>query len=145
MNYSIIYQDVEVKWRNYAKYIKLITEEVKNQFNENEELNKHISFILVNPDEMHQLNFQFRKIDRPTDVLTFVDDEDPEHLGDIFINVAAVLTQAQEYQHSIKREFCFLVTHGMLHLLGYDHHTLHEEKEMFGLQEEILNHVGATR
>lgn len=144
MNYSIIYQDVEPKWRNYAKYVKQLLQQAQNELNHSD-LNKHISIILINSQEMHQMNLQFRQIDRPTDVLTFVDDEDPDNLGDIFINVRAIESQSKDFHHSLKREFCFLVIHGVLHLLGYDHHSPSEEKEMFDLQERILNQIGATR
>ena len=70
-----------------------------------------------------------------------VNGEDNIELGDIFINVKSIREQAQEYGHSLKREFCFLVTHGILHLLGYDHMDSDDEKEMFSLQEEILHEI----
>ena len=54
-------------------------------------------------------------------------------------------TQAVEYNHSFKRELCFLLTHGLLHLLGYDHMTKEDETEMFGLQEEILSSLNIER
>lgn len=62
-------------------------------------------------------------------------------LGDIFINVQAVKTQAEEYGHSQHREVCFLFTHGLLHLLGYDHMEEADEKVMFSLQDEILDEL----
>ena len=62
-------------------------------------------------------------------------------LGDIFINVEAIRNQAKEYGHSIRREACFLFCHGLLHLMGYDHMTSEEEKEMFSLQDVILDEV----
>lgn len=144
MNYSLIYNDVELKYRSYAKYVKKVYTSCKEVLDD-PRLQKHISIILINQDEMHHMNKMYRQIDRPTDVLTFVDDLDDENLGDIFINVNAMESQAQDYGHSKKREFSFLVTHGILHLLGYDHHSEQEEKEMFELQERILIHSGATR
>ena len=67
--------------------------------------------------------------------------EDMYELGDIFINVEAIRNQAKEYGHSIRREACFLFCHGLLHLMGYDHMTSEEEKEMFSLQDVILDEV----
>ncbi len=60
-------------------------------------------------------------------------------LGDIFINVEAAISQAEEYGHSLRREICFLFTHGLLHCFGYDHMQPDEEKVMFDLQHEILD------
>lgn len=108
------------------------------------------SIILVNQNKIHEINRDYRNIDRPTDVISFAlmdgedtitSEEEENELGDIFINVDAIGEQAQEYGHSFEREFCFLFTHGMLHLLGYDHIIEKDEKEMFALQDEILNEI----
>ena len=69
----------------------------------------------------------------------------PRSLGDIFISYDHACAQAKEYGQSLKREMCFLMTHGLLHLLGYDHMNEDEEKEMFSLQKEILNQLGIER
>ena len=63
---------------------------------------------------------------------------DSIELGDIFINIEAIVKQASEYGHSMRREVCFLFTHGLLHLLGYDHMEQEEERVMFALQDDIL-------
>lgn len=106
-----------------------------------------LTMILVDDEEIHQINKEYRGIDRPTDVITFAlnDAEDEyemmeedNYLGEIFINVNRVYSQAKEYEHSDKREFCFLFVHGLLHSLGYDHMNEEDEKVMFGLQKEIL-------
>lgn len=108
------------------------------------------SVIFTTPEQIHQMNKEYRNVDRPTDVISFAlqDDksdilieEEEEELGDIFINVQAIKDQAREYGHSEKREACFLFCHGLLHLLGYDHMTPEDEKVMFGLQDEILDEV----
>src|SRR5690606_41799020 len=80
-----------------------------------------------------------------TDVISFPNDEDPESFGDIFINLEKAFEQAAEYGHSYEREVGFLAVHGYLHLKGYDHHTPEEEKEMFTLQEEILQKANLKR
>lgn len=108
------------------------------------------SVIFCSPEQIHQINKEYRHIDRATDVISFALQDDEENifieeeeneLGDIFINTQAVIDQAKEYGHSERRESCFLFCHGLLHLLGYDHMTKEEEEVMFGLQREILHGV----
>jgi probable rRNA maturation factor len=67
--------------------------------------------------------------------------EEDNELGDIFINIQAIVDQASEYGHSMRREVCFLFTHGLLHLLGYDHMCEEDEKQMFALQDVILDDI----
>lgn len=106
-----------------------------------------VALILVSEKRIHEINKTFRNIDRATDVISFAMLEgedfqiDSEDLGDIYINIRAVYEQAVAYGHSIRREFCFLFTHGLLHCLGYDHMDVKGEKEMFTLQEIILEKV----
>ncbi len=109
------------------------------------------NIIVVNNDYIHELNKNYRGIDRETDVISFALEDDktfnPEGrvLGDIYISIDKAYSQALEYGHSFLREFCFLGVHGMLHLLGYDHMTKDDEKIMFSLQEEILEESGIVR
>ncbi|MGX7106956.1 rRNA maturation RNase YbeY [Hutsoniella sourekii] len=118
---------------------------------------------IVSNDEIQQLNREYRQIDRPTDVLSFaleeVSDEfdlnlshllDEEmevirHLGDIIISYPRAQEQADDYNHSLKRELGFLAVHGFLHLNGYDHQNPVQEEEMFSLQEKILSDYGLVR
>ena len=106
---------------------------------------------MVDDAGIHEINKQYRNIDAPTDVISFagIDAEDdrslPYELGDIFINKDRVISQAAEYGHTEVREFAFLVTHGMLHLLGYDHMNEEDEKVMFSLQDKILEIVKISR
>ena len=104
------------------------------------------NIIFVTNEEIHKINKEYRKVDRVTDVISFAleDNKDIEYkdfrlLGDIYIAIDVAYEQAIEYNHSSEREVCFLATHGLLHLLGYEHMTEEEEKEMFGKQEELLN------
>ncbi len=108
--------------------------------------------IIVDNDYIHRLNKEYRKIDRPTDVITFAleDNQDIKYdnyrlLGDIYISVDKAHSQAEEYGHSFKREICFLAVHGFLHLLGYDHMEKNEEKIMFEHQDMILNEANITK
>lgn len=108
-----------------------------------EELNDvEFNVILVDNNYIHELNKNYRKIDRETDVITFaledneeVNEEEHRLLGDIYISVDKAKSQALEYGHSFKREICFLAVHGFLHLLGYDHMNKHDEEIMFSKQE----------
>lgn len=111
-----------------------------------------VSIVLVDNEYIHKINKEYRNVDRETDVISFafMDDEtNPESgvtdLGEIYISLEKAHSQSKEYGHSFKRELCFLLTHGLLHLLGYDHMTDEDEKEMFGLQEEVLNSLGIGR
>lgn len=117
-----------------------------------EDIELEFSIIIVDNKKIHEINKQYRGIDRPTDVISFaledsegVELENYRILGDIYISIDKVKEQAREYGHSETRELCFLAVHGFLHLLGYDHMKPDEEKIMFGKQEEILNGFGITR
>ena len=105
-----------------------------------------LSLIICGPITIRRINREYRHIDRVTDVISFalLDEEDSwsfderVELGDIFINRKRVFEQAEEYGHSVKREFVFLFVHGLLHLLGYDHMNEEDEKRMFALQKKII-------
>ena len=108
--------------------------------------NAFFDVIFIDDEKMHEMNKEYRGIDRTTDVLSFaLEDNDNikseiRELGDIFVSIPKMKAQAKEYGHSEKRELSFLVCHGLLHLLGYDHtRSEEEEKLQFGLQDEILN------
>lgn len=108
--------------------------------------NAIFNIIFVSNEEIHRINKEYRSVDRVTDVISFAleDNQDIEYenfrlLGDIYIAIEVAYNQAKEYNHSKEREVCFLATHGLLHLLGYDHIEKEEEKEMFTKQEELLN------
>ena len=109
-----------------------------------------VSVTFVDNAFIHELNRDYRHIDRPTDVISFafLDNQEDKMaqlagkglvvLGDIYISIDKAKEQAIEYGHPLKRELSFLFVHGLLHLLGYDHMTPEEEKVMFALQDEIL-------
>lgn len=121
--------------------------------------NFEISISFVDNQEIQALNKKFRNIDKPTDVLSFpmleFEDESKdgpeEHfegeqpLGDIVISVEKAIEQAEEYGHSKEREIAFLLVHGMLHLLGYDHEDGKDEILMFKKQDDILNILKISR
>lgn len=110
----------------------------------------YISVTLVDNEYIHEINRNYRHIDRPTDVISFAFlDDNPNRdkmfqskemvvLGEIYISIDKAKEQALAYGHSVERELSFLFVHGLLHLLGYDHMNENDEKIMFALQEEIL-------
>lgn len=117
-----------------------------------EDTELEFSVIIVDNKRIHEINKEYRGIDRPTDVISFALEDNEEIkfdnyrvLGDIYISIDKVREQAKEYGHSEKRELAFLTVHGFLHLLGYDHIKPEEEKIMFARQEEILDGFGIKR
>lgn len=104
------------------------------------------NIIFVSSEEIHKINKEYRNVDRITDVISFAleDNKDISYkdfrlLGDIYIAIEVAYSQALEYNHSTEREVCFLSTHGLLHLLGYDHMKEEDEKIMFEKQKELLD------
>ena len=142
---------------------QVIDEDTKNQIeslltfaakkeNITEEAELSISF--VDEEEIQAINRDYRDKDKVTDVISFSLEEDepeiegldmPRVLGDIIICLEVAKEQAESYNHSLSRKLGFLALHGFLHLLGYDHMTEEDEKEMFSRQDEILNEFGLTR
>ena len=125
-----------------------------------------VNLLLTMNEQIHEMNRDFREIDRPTDVLSFPMIEytapgdfdfleqqeecfDPESgelvLGDIVISKEKVIEQAEAYGHSVKREYAFLITHSVLHLTGYDHIEDEERQIMEEKQREILKHLQILR
>ena len=114
-----------------------------------------VSITLTDNAYIHELNRQYRKIDRPTDVLSFALNEgvEPEVkdgpainvLGDIIISVERAQEQAADYGHSLRREMAFLTVHGMLHLLGYDHMEEAERAEMQREEKYVMEQLGIPR
>lgn len=109
-----------------------------------------VSVIFVTDRKMHEINRDYRGVDRTTDVISFAlaDNQDENdyvesELGDIFINVDAADRQAVDYGHSVRREIGFLFTHGLLHLCGFDHQNKSEEQEMISYQKKILDSIVA--
>lgn len=125
-----------------------------------------VNLLLTMNEEIHEMNRNFREIDRATDVLSFpmVDYEEPGEfdfleeameyfnpetgelmLGDIVISKEKVIAQAEEYGHSIEREYAFLIAHSMLHLFGYDHMEEEERQVMESKQRDILEQLQILR
>ena len=127
------------------EYIKYVVKQLKLEKCE-------FNIIIVDNKKIHEINKEYRNIDRETDVISFAMEDnmdvvydDFRLLGDIYISIDKVKSQAEEYGHSNLREICFLATHGILHLLGYDHMNPDDEKEMFDLQNELLDGYNIKR
>lgn len=121
---------------DYEKIARDVFEGLKKLHNITDDVD--ISLILVDANEIHSINNEYRHKDYVTDVISFEDHDEENYLGDIFICIEKVYEQAKSYIHSEKREFAFLLCHGCLHLLGYDHLDEEQEKEMFAKQDELL-------
>jgi probable rRNA maturation factor len=110
-----------------------------------------LDIALVSDRQIKKLNCEWRGVNAPTDVLSFpfepsINHSDiPFEIGQIVISIERAIKQARDYNHSLDREMAFLLTHGFLHVLGFDHGTKKEELEMFGLQRKILNKAGIRR
>lgn len=116
-----------------------------------------LSVTFVTNEEIQEINKQYRDKDAPTDVISFALEElgegetaiiaegMPRILGDIIISIDRTYEQAEDFGHSFERELGFLAIHGFLHVLGYDHMTPEDEKQMFGKQDEILESYGLSR
>lgn len=150
----------------YIKYTikKLLQGALKYLNQPANDLEMSLSF--VSETEIRELNKRYRDVDAVTDVLSFPTIDNPEraviqksafaqdginpqtgklNIGDVIICLERAKEQAEEYNHSLKRELCFLSLHGLLHLLGYDHIAPDDEQQMTALQDEILNKMHITR
>lgn len=153
---EISYNGVESE-SNEEEIIKKVTQTVLEL--EKIKHNLEIYITLTNNEEIHKINKEYRDVDRPTDVLSFPmyereeisklredkQNEIDEVLGDIIISIPKVKEQAEEYGHSYERELAYLTTHGMLHLLGYDHMIDEEKVIMREHEEKVLEKLNILR
>ena len=156
-------QHAEIQYNGISenKEYEEIINKVLNECFKNEGLTKlklYISITLTVPEEIQKINKQYRNIDKPTDVLSFpmFQKEELEKLmqsdypvedvlGDIIISIPKVEEQAAEYGHSFERELAYMTVHGFYNLMGYDHISDNEKKEMRKKEDEILNKLHITR
>lgn len=166
---------LELAWSNEQDHVEIsqelidLLEVILQKAGEAEGVTEgEVALTFVNDDAIHELNREYRGIDRPTDVLSFamnesafeeldivyeVEDDDEaaeldqlaDVLGDIIISVDKAKAQSEEYGHSLEREIGFLFVHGFLHLLGYDHQDEASESVMMAKQEAVLSQVGLVR
>ena len=124
------------KIRSYKKIINYILKKGYLDLKLTEDV--IVSVILLDNQAIHELNRIYRDIDSPTDVLSFENDSDLYEIGDIFISIDKIKSQAEELGHSFEYELAFITVHGFLHCLGYDHIEDEDEIEMTKLQNLIM-------
>lgn len=155
--YQLEYLDLEKN----DKYEETIKKVLKQCFKEEgmEKSKIYVSITLTTPEHIHEINKQYRNVDRATDVLSFpifekeeIDEkirtQDFEHedvLGDIIISIEKVKEQAVEYGHSFEREFAYMLVHGFYHLMGYDHIQEEDKVIMRAKEEKVLEKLGIRR
>ena len=155
--YQLEYWDLEKK-DEYEEVVKKVVEQCFKEENmENSKM--YLSIILTTSDHIHEINNEYRDVDRATDVLSFpifekeeidekITNQDFEHedvLGDIIISIEQVRRQAEEYGHSFEREFAYMIVHGFYHLMGYDHIKEEDKVIMRAKEEKVLNKLGIKR
>ena len=155
--YQLEYLDLEEN-KEYENIIKKVVEQCfKEEKLEDSKL--YISITLTTPEHIHEINKQYRNVDKETDVLSFpmfeknelenkIKNKNFEHedvLGDIVISIEKVKGQAEEYGHTFEREFSYMIVHGFYHLMGYDHIEEADKAIMRPKEETVLNKLGIRR
>ena len=155
--YEIIYSGVDQN-KDYEETIKKVIEKCFKE-EKIEKTKLIVTITLTVPENIRQINKQYRKIDKETDVLSFpmFEKEELENkiankefqtediLGDIIISIEQVKKQAEEYEHSFERELSYMVVHGFYHLMGYDHIKEEDKEEMRKKEDKILTELKITR
>lgn len=155
---SIYFEGIEENKEYENKIVQVLEKCFKEENLQN--LNLYISVTLTTPNNIRNLNKQYRNIDKETDVLSFPMFEKTEieeivnkqkkaivkeTIGDIVISVQRVEEQAKEYGHSFERELSYMLVHGFYHLMGYDHIEEEDKKKMRPKEEKILNELKIVR
>jgi probable rRNA maturation factor len=153
---SIVNQQTEHKWeKGWETLIRKAINNIGKLCKLSPPL--EVNVVVVDSQYIQELNYIYRGLDRPTDVLSFsiteTAEEEPlyetpeqDHMmGDIIICLDIAVKQAAEYEHSVERELVFLTVHGMLHLLGYDHEEEGERLLMRSLEDKIMQGLGLER
>ena len=135
----------EEKIKEFVSYI--LKDEYKEEFNKNE---YYLSLLITDNAQIQEINREYRQKNTPTDVISFAYNETENFgainmLGDIVISIERVKEQSSEYEHSDEREFYYVLCHGMLHLLGYDHIEEEDRAIMRKREEEILSKFNYNR
>ena len=149
---TISYDDSVEERPKCEKIIQEVCDEVARVYGLAE--NDEISVLLCDNQKIHEINREYRHIDRPTDVISFAlnegegyeDDGEESHLlGDMVISLERTEEQGKEYGHGFERELAYLTTHSCLHILGYDHMTDEDKQEMRREEEHVLGNLGYVR
>lgn len=152
-NVQINYEEIEPN----LEYEEIIKKVVKACFEEENLADKllYLNVILTTPNNIREINNQYRNIDKETDVLSFpmfekdeiinLNSKYEEVLGDVIISIAKVEEQAKEYGHDFERELAYMVVHGFYHIIGYDHMEEEDKREMRRKEEIVLNKLNIIR
>lgn len=151
---------VEIEYLNLDEnksYETLIEKVVYKCFEEEKLLDSklYLSVILTNPENIRQINNEYRNIDKPTDVLSFpmfeknelenINFENEEVLGDVIVSIERVEEQAKEYGHTFERELAYMIVHGFYHLMGFDHMVEEDKCVMRAKEENVLEKLDIVR
>lgn len=138
ISYDFINNKEYLDENNILEFLKYI---INSELGDN---NRYLSILITNNENIQKINKEYRGKDTPTDVISFAYNETEnfgpiEILGDIVISIDKVIEQSKEYNHSEKREFYYVLCHGLLHLLGYDHIEEKDKKIMREKEEKYLS------
>lgn len=138
---------IEIRWKKRRVVRPGLDRLVKNVLAGEGRGDVRVGILLAGDDELHRLNRDFRGKDRPTDVLSFPadpgDSETGDYLGDVAISMERAVEQAPRFSASLDEEVARLVVHGLLHLMGYDHHTPADGRRMKARERRYLAGIGA--
>ena len=154
---TILINNVQKQRDLDSKDLALLEEVIQFGLESHQQPASEVGIILVDNEYIQDLNLKYRGIDQPTDVLSFAMNEGVAEspvfnvggeivlLGDVYLSVEKAAEQAVSFGHSFTRELCYLGTHGLLHLLGYDHQTPEETELMRAEEEKIMRHFELGR
>lgn len=154
---AVLINNIQKKKVLDSKDLTLLEKVLQFGLKSHQQPDSEMGVILVDDEYIQDLNLKYRGIDQPTDVLSFAMNEEiaesqvlqvqggPVLLGDVYLSVERAAEQAENYGHSFARELCYLGTHGLLHLLGYDHQDPEETELMRAEEEKIMQHFKLGR
>lgn len=154
---AVLINNIQKKKDLNSEDLTLLEKVLQFGLESHQQPDSELGIILVDNEYIQDLNLKYRGIDQPTDVLSFAMNEgvadspgfkiegEPILLGDVYLSVERAVEQAESYGHSFSRELCYLGTHGLLHLLGYDHQTPEETESMRAEEENIMQQFELRR
>lgn len=142
----VVNKSKDLNARRLEAYFKKIQRHLLRQKLRNKKLlskKSELTLVFLNKAEMRKINFQFRKKNKPTDVLSF-ESADENSLGELLFCIDVLKMQAKQQKHSLEQELLYMLVHGLLHLLGYDHEiSKNEENLMFRLQDQCFKQLNS--
>lgn len=146
MKLIVVNKSQDLNARRLKAFFKKIQKHLLTQKLRNKKLlssKSELTLVFLNKVEMRKINFQFRKKNKPTDVLSF-ESADENSLGELLFCIDVLKLQAKQQKHSLEQELLYMLVHGLLHLLGYDHEiSKNEENLMFRLQDQCFKQLNS--